>query len=520
MLDILITGATILDGTGAKPYSADIGILNGLICDIGELRKAEARHRIDAAGKCVAPGFIDAHSHSDAYILIEPSAESKITQGITTEIVGNCGASAAPLTGAARMPSDWQSMQYPGQWRTVAEYRQLLDAVKPAVNIALLAGHNTIHGGIAGYERIEITPDHISAMQRTLEQAMDEGASGLSTGLLYSPGMFAGTDEVTALCRTVAAGNGIYTTHMRSESSRLLNALEETFRITRATGVRTQVSHLKTAGRKNWHLLDSALDMIHTVRDEGFDVAADRYPYTSSCTDLDVILPSWAQQGTHSQIISRLSEPGSRKEIIQELAQSRSPEEWAAITIGSAGNAGLAACQGRALTEIALELNLEPPEAAIELMIRSQLKASAFFAGMSEDNMLRILSESYVMVGTDASLRTTSGPLSSDFPHPRAFGSFPRFLRIVREQSLLTTEEAVRKITSLPARQFNLKDRGIIRKSFLADITIFSPASVNDTATFAMPHGLSQGIDTVIVNGIVALADGRLTGRRPGRFLA
>ncbi len=520
MTDLLISGGTILDGTGQPAFTADIAVTDGVISDIGDLSGAEATRTIDATGKYVSPGFIDVHSHSDTYILLAPSAESKITQGITTEVTGNCGASAAPLTGDARLPSDWAAMDYPKPWRTVAEYRDALAEAEPAINIMLLVGHNTLHGGVVGYQKTDVTPEHIAEMTRVLEQAMDEGAAGLSTGLLYAPGLFATEDEVVSLCRAVARKDGIYTTHMRNETSHVIQALEETLRITEKSGIRTQISHLKASGSNNWHFLDEMLERIHNAQDQGMDVAADRYPYLAGCTDLDVVLPDWAQEGTREEILARLSHPTTRATIIRDLCAARKDSDWENVTIGSVCAEEVARFQGSPLVTAAQELGVRPAEAIVEIITRDRLRTSAFFAGMSEDNMLRILSEPYVMLGSDASLRTTSGILSKDYPHPRAFGSFPRFLRLVQDKELMKLPEAIRKITSLPAHQFRLKARGILKRTYAADITIFDADSIADTASYTDPHGLSQGVDTVIVNGTVSLENGAVTDKRSGAFLS
>lgn len=520
MIDILIQNGNILDGSGSPAFQADIAVTDGRITAIGSLSKAEAHQYINARDNFVTPGFIDVHSHSDTYILLAPDAESKITQGITTEVVGNCGASAAPLTGQARMPSDWASMPYPKKWKTVAEYRSALEEARPAVNIKLLTGHNTLRGGVLGYEKTEASPGTLREMIQNLEQAMDEGSSGLSTGLLYPPGMFASENEVVELCRVVAARGGIYTTHMRSEGAHLIDAIEETIRIGRQSGVRTQISHLKTSGKNNWHLLEKALELIHAAQKSGLDIAADRYPYTSACTDLDVLLPDYAQSGSRADILERLQNPSVRKRIIHDLRNSRTEDYWSTVTVGSVTADSVARFQGAPLPSVAEDLNVHPAEAVIILITEDLLRTSAFFAGMSEDNMLRILSEPYVMTGTDASLRTTSGILSRDFPHPRAFGSFPRFLRLVIDKRFITLPEAVRKITALPAQQFHISGRGMVKPGNIADLTIFSPDTVTDKATYSDPHKLSQGIDCVIVNGSVALDAGRQAEPRKGQFIA
>jgi N-acyl-D-amino-acid deacylase len=519
MLDLKITGGQVLDGTGRPAFRADVGLEGVEVREIGDLSSAESRSSVDATGKYVCPGFIDVHSHSDAYLLIEPSAPSKIFQGVTTEVVGNCGASAAPRVGRYPMPSDWRDKKYPGPWTTVTDYRKLLEQVKPAVNVVLLIGHNAIRAGIMGYEGRAATPTEFKAMADLLAQSLDEGGAGLSTGLIYSPGMFAPPEEIIGLAKVVAQRGKIYTSHMRSEGSKLLEAIDETLNIGRQSGVRVQISHLKTSGRKNWHLIDAALDKIRKARDEGFEVASDRYPYTAACTDLDVILPDWASEGGRDVVLKRLRDPQTRGKIRDELAASRDVQYWESVTVGSTHHPDNRKFQGVPLVKAAEQLSVDPVDAVLHLIDTDELHTGGIFFGMNEANMWRILGEPYVMLGSDASVRAPEGPLSSDHPHPRAYGTFPRFLRAALDQRTVPLSEAIRKMTSLPAAQFRLKDRGVLATGKRADVVVFDPAEVRDVATFEKPHQFAKGIDLVVVNGVVTLQAGRLTGRRAGMFL-
>ena len=519
MFDLKITGGQLLDGTGGPAVRADVGVVGDRIADVGDLSGAEARSSIDAAGKTLCPGFIDVHSHSDAYLLIEPSAPSKIHQGVTTEVCGNCGASAAPRVGRYPMPSDWRDKKYPGPWTTVSEYRALLEQVRPAVNVVLLIGHNAIRAGVLGYEGRPATDSEFKAMADLLARSLDEGGAGLSTGLIYSPGMFAPPEEIIGLAQVVAQRGKIYTSHMRSEGARLIEAIEETLHIGRQSGVRVQISHLKTSGRKNWHLLDAALAKIRRARNEGIEVASDRYPYTAACTDLDVILPDWASEGGREVVLKRLRDPQTRKRIRDELAASRDALYWESVTVGTTHHPANRSFQGLPLIRVAKELSLEPVDAVLHLMDSDELHTGGIFFGMSEDNLWRILREPYVMLGSDASIRSPDGPLSQDHPHPRAYGSFPRFLRAALDGKTVALPEAIRKMTSLPASQFGLKDRGVLVVGKKADIVVFDPAEVRDTATFEKPHQFAKGIDLVVVNGAVTIQDGRMTGKRAGMFL-
>jgi len=518
MFDFKIVDGMMLDGTGAPGQRADVGITGDRITAIGDLHAAESRATLDAAGQIVCPGFIDTHSHSDAYLLIEPSSPSKVYQGVTTEVVGNCGASAAPRLGVARMPSDWQTHTYPGFWNSLAEYRRLLEQVKPAVNVVSLVGHNVLRASVMGYVGRAATPDELAAMKRLLEQSLDEGGRGLSSGLIYPPGMYATREEIITLARIVKRKNGIYTSHMRSESRLLIEALNETIEVGRETGVRVQVSHLKTSGKANWPLIGVALETIEAARCGGVAVAADRYPYISSCTELDVIFPDWATEGGRDAELARLKDPATRARLRAELLENRTERSWGSITIGSTTEVNVR-FRGLPLEAVAALLGMDPVDSALHLIETDALMTSAFFQGMSEDNLWRILEQPWVMIGSDASLRAPWGPLGRDYPHPRAYGSFPKFLRAAVDGKTVSLPEAVRKMTSLPASQFSLSARGELRVGYLADVAVFNPASIRDCSSYSDPHCLSQGITHLVVNGSPVLAAGRMTGNRPGCWL-
>jgi N-acyl-D-amino-acid deacylase len=519
MFDLLIQNGRVLDGTGAAETAADIGVNGDRIAAVGHLSGAETRQRIDAAGQIVCPGFIDVHSHSDAYLLIEPRAASKVFQGITTEICGNCGASAAPRLGDAKLPSDWQDKPFPGTWSTVAEYRTLFDQVRPAVNEALLIGHNTLHRGICGYEPRGATPEELRTLCRALEQALDEGGCGLSTGLIYPPASAVPPEELIALATVCAAKKRIYTSHMRSEGNQLLEAIDETLETGRRSGVRLQISHLKTSGRANWHKLDAALEKIEAARAEGLEAAADRYPYTAACTDLDILLPAWALYDGKEAVLSRLRDPDTRRRIRKEILEERGEFGFRSVRIGSVENPQFKSFQGLEADAAAARLGMEPVDALLHLIEQDDLRTGAFFFGLCEENMRRILEQPWVMPGSDASLRAPDGPLSRDFPHPRAYGSFTRILRDALDGKTQPLPEIVRKMTSLPAEHFRLKKRGALKPGFFADIAVFHPESVREKTGYTTPHRLSEGLSTLVVNGTLTIENGQLTGRRNGQFL-
>lgn len=540
-LELIIAGGTVFDGSGKHATSCDIGINSGVITKIGDLSSACSEKVVDAAGLTVCPGFIDAHSHSDVYLLIEPSAASKVYQGITTEICGNCGASAAPLNGDYRMPADWmaqleKSAAHPeraadpatetssthtltgmGQipWRTVADYRALYDAVRPAINAALLVGHNTLHAGICGYEARGGAPEEIQRMQAVLEQALEEGAIGLSSGLAYPPGSAVPREELVALASVVARRGGIYTTHMRSESDRLIEAIEEALEIADRSGARLQISHLKASGQSNWSKIDAALEMIRRARAR-LDIGADRYPYTAGSTDLDIVLPQWATYGGREAILQRLRDGATRSRIRQELLD-HPPGRWDHVMIGSTQFEPL---RGKYLPEAANRLGMNEVDTLLYLIDADDLSTGGIFFGLSEENLRRVLAEPYVSIGSDGSMRAPRGPLSSDHPHPRAYGSHTRFLRAAFDGETVPLAEAIHKMTGLPAQQFALSRRGLLREGYAADVLVFDPAAIRENTTYARPHQLSSGMRHVFVNGVHTLADGTETGQRRGSFLA
>ncbi len=519
MFDVLIKGGKVCDGLSNAPRVCDVALSGDTIADVGDLAEATAHETLEAAGKLVCPGFIDVHSHSDAYLLLEPQAACKLYQGVTTEIVGNCGASAAPLHGEYRMPSDWADKTYPAPWKSVADYGERLAEACPAINVVLLIGHNTLRAGVRGYGDGHASPDELSTMIRRLEQALEEGGRGLSSGLEYVPGMFAPPEELFALVEPVARRGGIYTSHMRSEAEGLVDSVNETLAVGRATGVRVQVSHFKALGRRNWHLLEPAIECIAAAQADGMAVAADRYPYTCSSTNLDVIFPAWSEDGGRDAVLARLRDASTRRRIREDLLAQYSEEDWQTITIGSTAHLDNQSFRGQSLCDVARALDLDPVDAVLHLTDSDDLETTAFFFGMREENMHRVFGLSYVMLGSDGSLRAPEGPLSHDHPHPRAYGSFSRFLRMALDGQSMSLTDAIKKMTSLSAETFGLTDRGVLSRGKKADVVVLDPERVRDCATFGTPHQFSEGVCDVVVNGTMAMRDGELTGARAGQFL-
>ncbi|WP_322608738.1 N-acyl-D-amino-acid deacylase family protein [Pontiella agarivorans] len=526
--DVKIINGTVYDGSLNNPKHCDIGINKNTITKMGELSAATAEKTIDATDLAICPGFIDTHSHSDTYLLLEPSAASKVYQGITTEICGNCGASAAPLNGGYKMPSDWLDKDYSSlnsfhtfegvksfiPWKTVAEYRKLYDTIKPAINAALLVGHNTLHAGICGYEPRAATPEELNAMFRTLETALDDGAIGLSSGLAYPPGSAVPREEIIELCKIVAKKGGLYTTHMRSESNNLLEAIDESFDIAERSGARLQISHLKASGSENWNKIDTAFAKIRAAQ-QHMEIGSDRYPYTAGCTDLDIVLPLWATYGGRDAILERLRNSDSREKIRAEL-MDKPDDHWDNVMIGSTK---FEPYKGKYLLEVAEDLKRSPVDALLYLIDEDDLKTGGIFFSMSEENLWRVLAEPYVSIGSDGSMRAPWGPLSHDHPHPRAYGSHTKFLRAALDGKTVPLPEAIHKMTALPAKQFNLKKRGLLKEGYAADILVFDPARIKEETTYADPHRLSAGMVHVFTNGVHCLENGKDTALRGGQFL-
>lgn len=532
MFDLLIRRGEIIDGTGAPSFRADVGITGDRIAAMGDLAEAESHLTLDLSTSSdhrqpstahppplvVAPGFIDVHTHSDVNLLVDPSAPNKIRQGVTTEVVGNCGTSAAPIAGRYRLPLSWAGLPLPEPWATVSEYRDRLDAARPAVNVVLLIGHNTLRGGTVGYDNRAATADELIGMESLLEQALDEGGRGLSSGLIYLPGMFAPQDELIRLAAVTARYDGIYSSHIRNEAGQLLAAVDEALLVGRESGARVQVSHLKAAGRANWPLAEKALERLRAARRDGQDAAADRYPYLAGETSLDIVFPGWLADGGRDAMLARLADPAACDRLRRELRELGGGRDWNGIIIGSTHHPDNRCFQGLRLPDVAAALDMSPEDAILYLARTDKLGTQAFFFGQSEKNMIDILAEPYVMIGSDASARSPDGPLGGGFPHPRGYGTFARFLRMSLDGRTVPVEDAIRKMTSLPADFFRLARRGRIAAGMIADIVIFNPATIRDRADYRDPQQFAEGIEHVIVNGTPTLLNGEFTGQRGGIF--
>ena len=542
MVDTLIKGGLIFDGTGSEPFEADIGISGDRIAFInkkakvksqspsvtrrGEKSEVSANRVIDAKGLAVSPGFIDTHAHSEFTLLADHRAEGKISQGITTEIDGNCGLSAAPLYGEAlkQREEDLMELDIVERWTTFKGYFDILGK-GIALNFVTLVGHGNLRACVAGYEDKALNNNEIKKMQALLKEAIKEGAIGLSTGLIYPPGVYSTTEELINLLRPssfiLRPSRLIYTSHMRSEGDKLLESIEEIIRIGRKAGVNIHISHMKTSGKKNWHKIDNAISLIEEARREGIRITCDRYPYTAASTDLDTILPPWVYEGGMKEELKRLKSSEFQEKIKKEiLYEYPEIEYWGNVNIASVSSEKNRWMEGKSIAYIARHEDSETVDIFLKILIEEKLRVSAIFASMNEDNLKRFLSLPYVMIGTDSSARSTSGPTYKGKPHPRGFGSFPRFLgRYVRDNGLISMNEAIHKITMLPAKTFGISKRGVLKKGAFADLVVFDYRKIIDRATFDKPFLKPEGIYYVFVNGLSAVWEGELTGINAGRIL-
>jgi len=527
--DLVIINGHIIDGTGSPWYSGDIGIRDGKVAAIGNLREAPRTRTIDAQGKVVAPGFIDMLGQSELTILVEPRVPSKIYQGITTEITGE-GGSAAPLNDAI-IQADRATYEHyhvrPG-WRTFKEYFAELEKQGIGINLASYVGATQVRRVVLGDDNVQPTPEQLQTMRRLVDQAMRDGAVGVSTSLEYAPAPYAKTEELIALASEAAKFGGIYATHMRNESDSVLEAIDEAIRIGKEGGIPVEIWHLKVAGKGNWGRMPEVVAKINAARASGVDVSANTYAYTAWFNSLSAFVPQWAHDGGDAKLIARLADPATRARIRNDM-ETPSKEwdnEWLeipgpeSVLIGVVQNPKLLPLQGKTLAEVAKIWNKDPMDALFDLLIEDKAFTSVAVFGMSEPDVALALEQPWVSIDNDSSGSSPGGILGQEHPHPRAYGTFPRILcKYVREEKKLTLEDAIRKFSALPAQRMRLTDRGVLKEGMWADIVIFDPATIHDVATFENPNQLSQGIDYVLVNGIPVIDGGKMTGSRPGKVL-
>ncbi len=526
---LLVRGGSLIDGSGAPARPADVAVEGDRIVAVGPGLAGPAARVIDARGKVVAPGFIDAHSHSDLFYFACPSAESKVRQGVTTEVVGMCSFSQAPLRsdreadvkswigGIGRTPDL--------RWESFAQYLDALRSVRPSVNIAHFVGHGALRIAAMGFEARPPDAAEQRTMERLLGEAMDAGAFGFSTGLVYPPSSYAETGELIALAKTIARRGGYYFSHIRGESSMLLDSIAEAIRIGEEGGVAVQVSHVKAAGRENWPKIDAALRLLETARARGVDVMGDVYPYNAGSTKMDNLMPAWAHEGGIAKLLERLGDRATRRRIAEECLVDG--ERWGTMSQGGVGfdQIFIASCQrreveGLSLAQLAHQTGTPPADTLMDLLLAERCTVGMVSFSQSIENVAKVLAHPSLMIGSDSIPLFEGEGDKPGKPHPRAYGTFPRVLgEYARDRHLFPLETAVHKMTGMPAARLRLRDRGLVREGYAADLTVFDPATVKDDATFAEPHRYPSGIPYVVVNGAVVVDGGRMTPAGTGRLL-
>ncbi|HZG51720.1 MAG TPA: D-aminoacylase, partial [Pyrinomonadaceae bacterium] len=527
---LVIYGGLVVDGTGRPGYPADVFVQGDRIVRIAHARRIpRGRRMIDANGLVVAPGFIDMLGQSEVNLLIDPRAMSKVMQGVTTEVTGE-GGSIAPMNERLIKEDEdyYRRFNLTVDWRTLAEYFRRVERQGLGLNLATFVGATQVRAHAMGFDNRAPTAAELQEMRRLVAQAMEDGALGLSTSLQYVPARFARTDEIVELAKVAARYGGVYATHQRSEANALDSSLAEVFEIARRASIPTGIWHLKTAYKKNWGRMPEVLKRIEAARAEGLQITADVYPYTAASTSLNACLPPWALEGGTERMLARLADPAARTRLKRDITTDSA--DWENIYLGSGGaegvlvgsvnNRALEALQGQRLSQIAAAQNKDPLDALFDLILADRGQTGAIYFMMTENDLRAALTSPHVSICTDSGARATDGPLSGTKSHPRGWGSFPRIIaRYVREEKLLTLEQAVHKMTGLSAARVNLRDRGVLRRGAFADITIFDPQRVRDRATFEQPNQYAEGINYVVINGQLAVDAGARTQALAGRVI-
>ena len=521
--DILIRGGLIFDGAGREGFAGDVGIKAGKIAAVGDLAKKSTERTIAASGLAVCPGFIDFHSHSDDDLLIDSRAESKIRQGVTTEVTGQDGNSMAPLTETMREKMDEHWRKKYGtvvDWTDFAGYFSRLEARHIAVNIISMVGQGTLRACVIGEDNKPATSADIAAMQNLAQQAFQQGAYGISSGLEYTPGSFASTEEIIELCK-VMEGQGIYSTHMHNEDDFLLEAVDEAIRIAREGGVALNISHLKASGAKNWHKVPELLAKLFDASASGLRLTCDRYPYIAYNTGLSSLFLLWSHEGGNEKFVERLNDPSLRERLGAEVAgEVEKIGGWQSVMISSLQkNPQREKYEGKSFADL-IKDGSDPFQLLVDLIIQEDGEGSMVGFGMNEEELSTILAYPPCMIASDGSALAIDGPLHKGNPHPRSYGTFPRVLgKYARDEKIFTLAECIRKITSLPAATLGLADRGRLEPGMWADVVVFDPNGVKDRATWQQPHQYPEGILFVIVNGEIVIDHGEHTGALPGKVL-
>ena len=526
--DVLIRNGMVYDGSGGPAYAADIGIRGDRIVAVGDLGDS-AGQVIDAGGLAVAPGFINMLSWATESLIEDGRSQSDLRQGVTLEVMGE-GWSMGPLNEAMKEEAFTLSgdIKYDITWTTLGEYLQQLEDRGISTNVASFVGATTVRIHVLGYEDRAPDAAELAEMEALVAAAMEEGALGVGSSLIYAPAFYSSTEELIALCRIAANYGGRYISHMRSEGAELLEAVEELITIAREAGIGAEIYHLKAAGTDNWDKLDAVFAMVESARAEGLDISADMYTYTAGATGLDAAMPPWVQEGGHAAWVERLKDPEIRARVIEEI---RGPGDgWENLYYAAGGpegllflgfkNDALKPLTGKTLAEVAAARGTSPEDTIIDLVIEDDSRVGTAYFIMSEDNIRKKIRQPWMAFGSDAESLAPEGVFLKSNPHPRAYGNVARLLgKYVREEQVIGLPEAIRRLTSLPADNLGLGDRGRLQAGKFADVVIFDPATITDHATFAEPHQYSTGVRDVLVNGVPVLRDGEHTGATPGRFV-
>lgn len=527
--DLLIRNGEIYDGSGGAPFRGDIAVNGDTIAAIGNLSTARGRMEVDAQGLAVAPGFINMMCWANESLIADGRSQSEIRQGVTLEVLGE-GNSMGPLNEKMKVEEKERQgdIKYDIEWTTLREYLDFLVRRGVSCNVTSFVGAATVRIHEIGHEDRRPTPRELERMKALVRQAMEEGAVGLSSALIYAPGCYADTEELLELARVTAEHDGMYASHLRSESEQLLEALDELVSIARRAKIRAEVYHIKASGRRNWNKLDEMFRRIEAARAEGLHITADMYMYHASATGLDSIMPPWVQEGGHRAWVDRLKDPAIREKVKQEIRMTGNAYDNGMIAAGSADNIiligfrneALRPLTGMTLAEVAAQRGRSPEDTAIDLIIEDDSRVGAAFFTMSEDNVRKEIRQPWISFCSDSASQAPEGIFLKRNPHPRAYGSFARLLgKYVREEGLIPLPEAVRRLTSQPAENMRLDRRGRLTSGYFADVVVFDPATIADHATFKQPHQYATGVRDVFVNGVQVLKNGEHTGAKPGRVV-
>jgi N-acyl-D-amino-acid deacylase len=528
VFDVVVRGGTVYDGSGTAGRRADVGVQGDRVVAVGELGTATAKRVIDAQGLAVAPGFVNMLSWATGSLIVDDRAQSDIRQGVTLEVFGE-GMSMGPLSEQlkADVVAEQGDLKYPVEWTGFGEYLEYLEKRGVAPNVASFVGATTVRINVLGYANRQATPEELGRMQQQVRTAMEEGALGVGSSLIYAPAFYANTAELIALAQAAAPYGGRYISHIRNEGNRLLEAVDELIHIGRASGTGAEIYHLKAAGRSNWGKLDAVFARIEAARAAGQDVTADMYTYTAGATGLDAAMPPWVQEGGHRAWVERLRDPAIRARVIEEMRTRTDAWENLLLAAGADKtlltdfhNAALKPLTGKSLAEVARQRGESPEETAIDLVIEDDSRVGTIYFLMSEENVRRQIAQPWMAFGSDAEAPSAEGVFLKSSAHPRTYGNVARLLgRYVREEKIIPLEQAIHRLTGLPAKNLKLRQRGCLAPGCHADLVIFDPATIRDNATWETPHQYATGVRDVFVNGTAVLRDGEPTGATPGRVV-